>query len=197
MSVVGGDVIRVTCKMSFSGNDIQNVFHVQYDGVDQLDIDFMDDMNTAIDTYYQDIRPQISSAVTFDTIAFYNVTQDRPMGEQAWATLVAGGNSTGEHLAPQLAPLCLFGTYTPKSQGRKYLPFLTSNNTSNYGSVDSVVLTAMATWAANFLGSTALTTGQVGFGNYNKNLTRFVYWVSAFTKAYLHTQRRRKAGVGS
>jgi hypothetical protein len=197
MAVNDGDIIRVTCKMRFSGNDIQNVFHVQYDGVPQLDVDFMDDVNTAMDTYYQDINPQISAGVYYDTIAFFNITQDRPMGEQAWASLVQGSNNTGEHIAPQLSPLVLFGTYTTKSQGRKYLPFLTSNNTGNYGSVDTVVLTAMATWAANFLGSTALTTGQIGFGNYNKNLTRFVYWVSAFTKAYLHTQRRRKAGVGS
>jgi hypothetical protein len=191
------DIVRVTAKMNYGGGDIQNVFHVKYNGTPQDDVDFMDDVSDAVDTYYSGVVAQISSYVNFGTIGFYNITQDRPMGEQAWPTLTVGGNSTGEHLAAQLAPLVLFGTYTPRSQGRKYLPFLTTNNTGNYASLDSVVLTAIATWAANFLGTTALTVGSVTFGNWNKTLTRWAPWVNAFVQAYCRTQKRRFRDVGS
>lgn len=119
------------------------------------------------------------------------------MGEQSWPALAGFSNSTGEHLAPQLAPLVLFSTYVSKSQGRKYLPFPTTNNTSNYGEVDAGFLAAMLNWGVTFLGAIALTVGSITFGNYNDSLTRFAPWVECFAKNRLHTQRRRRAGVGS
>lgn len=196
-NVVVGDVVRVTAKMSYSGGDIQNVYHVQYSGSDIDDATFMSGLASAVDTAHGAVNPQISSTVTYDTIAFFNVTQDRPMGEIAWPVQTVGGNSTGEHLPPQTSPVVLFGTYTPKSQGRKYLPMLTTNNTGNLGSVDSGVLTAMANYAANFIGQVVVGTGYVLFGNYNNTLTRFAPWVTAFVKDVLCTQRRRRASVGS
>jgi hypothetical protein len=198
MAMADQDIVRITAKMSYSGGDIQNVFHVRYTMATPTDdATFMADTADEIDTYYGDINTQISSTVSYDTIAFYNITQDRPMGEVAWPTRTAGGNSTGEHLPPQTSPLVLFGTYTPKSQGRKYLPMLTTNNTGNLGSVDSVVLTALATWAANFLADAVIGGGYIEFGNWNDTLSRFAVWITAFVKDYLHTQRRRSRAVGS
>jgi hypothetical protein len=195
--IVNNDIIRVTAKMLWGGGQIQNVFHVEYSGTTQDDVDFMDDVSLMIDTSYMLLQTHVSNAVVTETFAYYNISQDRPMGEQSWPNLAGFANSTGEHLAPQLAPLVLFSTYVSKSQGRKYLPFFTTNNTSNYGEVDATPLAAMVTWGSTFLGSVSLTVGSITFGNWNDNLTRFAPWVEVFAKNRLHTQRRRRASVGS
>jgi hypothetical protein len=195
--VNNNDIIRVTAKMHWGGGDIQNVFHCQYSGTTQDDVDFMDDVAIDFDASYTLMYSHISSGVTAETIAFFNVTQDRPMGENAWPALTTFGNTTGEHLAPQLAPLVLFSTYTARSQGRKYLPFMTSNNTSNYGVVDSAPLAAMVNFGVTFLGPIALTVGEVSYGNWNDDLTRFAPWIEVFAKSDLATQRRRRRYAGS
>jgi len=191
------DILRITAKMHWSGGEIQNVFHCQYSGTTQDDVDIMDDLSLDIDASYTLMQAHISSGITCDTIAYYNVTQGRPMGEQSWPALGAFGNSTGEHLAPQLAPLILFSTYTSKSQGRKYLGFMTTNNTNSYGVVDSGPLAAMVNFGVTFLGAIALTVGTVTYGNWNESLTRFSPWVECFAKNRLATQKRRCQGVGS
>lgn len=198
-TVVDNDIIRITCKMSYNSgvDDIRNVYHTRSQGtLSQDDETVHDGLADALDDAYTEVNSMFATAIRYDTIETWNVTQDRPMFEKAWPTLTTGANGTTSAPA-QVAPLVLFNTNTARSQGRKYLPFPCQDQLTGIGLLDAGSLADMA----NFLA--AILTGWAGglqsgeFGNWNKVYNRFAPWVSGLIAGVLRTQRRRVRGVGS
>jgi hypothetical protein len=196
MSVVDGDIVRVVARQSYGEDDIQNVYHCRYTGPDIGDDDFVDEVADALDTAHDAYNVVVASSIDYDTIWFWNVTQDRPLGEVAWPTLTVGGS--GADIMPlQTAPLVLFNTAAPRSQGRKYLCPTTETATNAGGVLASPALTALVNYATYILGTMVVGSGTASWGTYNPTLTRFAEFVSAVVRDLLHTQRRRTPGVGS
>jgi hypothetical protein len=193
------DIIRVTAKMSYNtgADDIQNVyfFKLAQAGGAVDDAVVHAGIASALDTAYAYIQARLPTTTTFDTIQTWNVTQDRPMLEAVWPTM-NHGTGTGEAMPAQCAPLCLFNTASPRSQGRKYLPFMRESDMSA-GVLSSSTLTAIALWIATILTGATYSGGSATAGNWNAVKYRFAQWLVGTAEAIVRTQRRRVMGVGA
>ena len=196
-TIFNNDVIRITAKMQIPAGNVQNVYHFRFSGTSGADGDtVLSDIAAALDTAYTEIQPALPSTLTFETIEAFNISQDEPIGEIDWPVLTTGGGS-GQSLPPQCAPLILFGTGSPRSQGRKYLPGVTETETDGGGFITSGFAAALADFALLILGSITTEHGFVVPGNWSKLYARFAPWISAIVQTKLRTQRRRVYQIGS
>jgi hypothetical protein len=199
--VYDGDIIRVTANMSWNAgaDQVVNTYHTKanlFSG-NYSDASVHTAIADALDTAYTALNTWISSAVTYDSIETWNLTQDRPMGVTAWPTLTTG-DATGEMYAAQCAPLLLMYTLAPRSQGRKYLPPTTESFVSLGGTLNAAILAGIAAFGAALLDGWEITPLNAGaWGNWNKVLVRFAEWVAGVVETRLRTQRRRVEGVGT
>lgn len=196
-TIDNNDVIRITAKMQIPAGNVQNVYHYRFSGTSGADGDtVLADIATALDTAYAEIQPGLPNTLTFETIEAFNISADEPIGEIDWPNLTVGGAS-GQSLPPQCAPLVLFGTGAPRSQGRKYLPAVTEGETDGGGFLTAGFLAALADFAAFLLQAVTTEHGYVVPGNWSKLYTRFAPWISAIIQSKLRTQRRRVYQIGS
>jgi len=197
MSVNNDDVLRVTAKMHMGVVDIQNVFHIQAQGTGTLgDAAAVSAIALRLDDAYANMVAQLSDNLQFDTIEVFNVTQDAPMDEVTWPTLV-DGDVVSDQLPTQVAGLVRFTTNVARSQGRKFIGGVIEGDNDANGLPDTDVLTALAAFAADVLTPWLIGSGNFAFGNYNVDLTRFAEWVSPIINTIWSTLRRRRFGVGS
>lgn len=194
--VVDQDICRVTTVMSFGTSDIQNTYHVKYAGTDITDANFKLEVATYFNTLFDQYNAFVSDVITYDYIDFFNVTQDRPMGQEPWPSLTVGA-SIDDVDALQNAPLILFNTEVNKSQGRKYMPPPGSSSCNNGGQLQSSIVAALTTFASLFDAPTVIGSGTGRYGNWNKLLGRFAPWVASQVITNVKTQRRRALGVGT
>ena len=197
MTVSPSDIVRITAKMSFNANDVQNVWHVKHLGVTNVDDeDFVTACAAWMEDVYTEVLTSQSTALLYETIEMFNVTDDAPIDEVDWPTLTAG-TSAGQSEPPQVALLLKFSTATARSQGRKYFGVPTESDIDAAGALaNDTILDLVSAGAEALAGFTAA--GQ-GFacGNYREDPLRFAVWLSAIVGTYAATQRRRKLGVGS
>ncbi|MCK4959536.1 MAG: hypothetical protein KAT00_09040 [Planctomycetes bacterium] len=197
MTVQIDDVIRVTAKMSLGVEDIQNVYHFKATGTGTAtDANVTIALAAGLDGAYDEIDLLFSTAIAFDTIEFYNLTQDTYLGELAWPTLVAG-DDLGDLLPPQTCMFALFNTDELGSQGRKFLGPTTHNYLGADGTPLGGVLTDLAAFAADLLVGYVTGTVTMVPGNYRKSTASFFQWVLAIIPDFFATQRRRYYGSGS
>lgn len=194
-NVSPNDIVRVTAQMSFGSDAIQNVYHAEYQGAAPVaDLAFKLGIASALDTAYGNIIGLISNQVSFDNLEFFNITQDRPMFDQPWPTLI-NGVATGEPLPPQTAPLVLFNTEVARSQGRKFLPVF-DEPTQSGGTLVPTAITNLGNYATAILSGAVTGAGNAFFGNWSPTKLRFAEWTVALVQELLRTQRRRVVGVG-
>lgn len=198
MGVVNnGDVLRVAAKMTCVSGDVQNVYHYRFTGTNGADaLTVLGDIAEGLEVAYGEIQPALHSSLTFDSIDGYNVTRDEPMGTVDWPDLTVGGAS-GQPLPPQVSALCLFGTGTARSQGRKFLPPMTESETDGNGAITLGTLGSILGYAETLLDLITVAHGYVQAGNWNQALARFAPWVTAQAVDHFRTQRRRVSGRGT
>lgn len=193
-----GDIIRVTAKMSFDDEAVQNVYHVKMTATTtQTDSQILGDLADWMDDAYTYVYQAMTTALTFDSVNAYNLTQERFMGEVAFPVLTAGTLTASTSLPPQVAPLVRFPTETLRSQGRKFLPAfgeVVSDGTSGWA---TGTLTALANFGVTILaGAVGVDWGALP-GNWSEAKARWAPWVTALVNTYAATQRRRRKGVGA
>jgi hypothetical protein len=185
--------------MSFdTGDAVQNVYHYKHTGSASItDAEFMTGIQSEMNTNYGAINSYISSALSYDTIEAFNVTQDAPIDEQAWSTLTLGAENTSQAYATQVAALVKFATAVARSQGRKYLAGLAETGIDGKGFLVTAVQTVLATFASGLVAG--MTAGGESFvpGNWNPTLSRFAEWTAGIVADYVGTQRRRRVGSGA
>ena len=192
------DVLRIVVKMTDGANDIQNVYHMKLVGENEFsDASILSELQDLLDTAYGHIATSINDGI--DAVGFdvYNVTQDSFLGSENFSSF-SGGTASGTLMPPQTACIVLFNTETLRSQGRKFLPPMTTvNNLDTDGTVTSALLTKIGLFAAELLLGIDLSNGNGSFGNWNETLERFAYWVLPRIPDFFATQRRRYFGKGS
>jgi len=197
MAVENNDVLRVSCKMSLFGQDVQNVFYIRNNGAGSVDdTTAVTEVLARLDSAFVLQNGEITNNLSYDSIEIFNITQDRPMGEYAWPTLTVGG-AVSEALPNQVSGLVLFPTTTARSQGRTYLGGHVEGNNSSTGVPDGGALAAMAAWAAALIAPWLVGGGEFEFGNWSSEKLRFAAYVSSLVRDVWRTQRRRAQGVGS
>lgn len=195
MTVVADDIIRVTAKMEVVANANQNVWHAKITGGPATDAEVVTAFANGMNEIYNSLVGYMQTSSVFVSIAIWNVTQDRPLGDVPWPTLTTGGSASANS-AYQLAPLVKFNTLVARSQGRKYIPVRTVDAYEGGGIITAGELANLAAFASDALAFVDFGVWGYKFGNWNKNLMRFAPWDSAVIDDRVKTQRRRYLGSG-
>lgn len=197
MPVNVGDILRITARMSWGEDDIQNVYHLRVTaGDDEDNTDVLTDIAEDLEDAYDFILGRIPNEITFDSLEGYNLTDDEWMGVVGWPTLTAG-TATADPMPPQNSPLVLFTTDVPRSQGRKFLPPFSVNEVQDDGTIDTVPLQNVESYMVSLLAGVVGTYIEAEYGNWNEALARFATWILGEARDIFATQRRRYFGSGS
>jgi len=196
MAVQSGDVLRVVAKMDTPGGVVQNTFHVKYSGeVEVGNATFQAAVAGVLDDCYGAFVADLHENLDFVTITFWNVTQDLPLNDTDWPTLVDGGG-VGNMLPAQVAALTLYGTAVARSQGRKFWSGFGGAALAADGRIDATTYNHIQNGADDLLGNIDAGDGTFAFGNYRYSDGRFAQWNTRATDLEWHTQRRRTYGQG-
>jgi len=197
MPVNDGDIVRAVVTMSWSDDDIQNVYHMEVSAAaPQDEADVMTDLGSFFDDLYGNWDNLMPSEISFDTIEAWNVTQNAYIGVTAFPTLTTG-LATTDPLPPQIAGLALFETDVSRSQGRKFLPTAVVGAMDTDGTLSTTALTQVGAYLVDALVGVTGTYIDAKLGNWNPTLARFAEWVSGTARDIWATQRRRYFGRGS
>jgi len=196
MAVQPGDVLRVVAHFATPGGIVLNTYHVKYSGeVEVGNAGFQAAVADVLDDCYGSFVSDLHENFTFEKISFWNITQDAPLNDSDWPTLIDGGG-TGNMLPAQLAVLVKFGTAVARSQGRKYLSGFNGSAGAADSRIDNTAVSHVNTGTAMLLGNIAAGDGTFAFGNYRYSDGRFAQWNTRETDYEFRTQRRRTYGVG-
>lgn len=197
MTVLGGDVMRVTANMVVNGSDlIQNVFYVKMDDAgEEEDVTVRQAVAAHLDTAWQNLESKISPQVVFTTIEFYNLTQDVPMLPITWPSPPVG-SAVGALLPLQTGILVSFPTLAKRSTGKKYLGGLTISAITEGGRVETGHIGSAGLWAEDIIGTILADDSILYVGHVQKLTGTFVIWDQYLVSGIIATQRRRRIGVG-
>jgi len=197
MTIQLNDIIRVTAKMSYGEDDVQNVFHykcAESGGVDEST--FMTAVRDELDAAYVLMEDFIADGISADSVEAWNLTQESWVGEITWSNFT-GGQGLGAKMPPSTCPLITFTTGVLGSQGRKYMPFTTEDYNDLNGNPNASIKTAMGLFAAAILNGFQASGIDFIPGNWRKATSTFIPWVTAIIRGYYGIQRRRRVGAGS
>ena len=196
--IVVGDVIRVVAKMRLlTSEDDLNVFHFKVLSNTTVDDNaFMVEMAAAIDSDYQIINAQISTAMTYIDIDAQNVTQNELLQSQPWPVLVAGADA-GALLPTQVAAMIFWRTLRPKTRTSKFYGGFTELSNNVDGTIAAATATQLSLLGTNLLGGVSGANFSAEYGAFNKLLSRFTPVTSSVVPVRWRTQKKRRVGVGS
>jgi hypothetical protein len=198
MPCMPDDILRVAARMNYVGiGDFVNVFHFRCNTSPFVTDGYaLVDMALVMDALYDTIAPSLSDYANFVDVNVFNVTQDRPLGSTAWPTQTTG-EASGDVLPSQCAAFVRATTGYSRNWARKFLgPFLEASNTSD-GRVYSTLLTRLANFLAEWLVSTAVTTGTYTPVVYHSKTSTWKALVDGVVRNVWATVRRRRVGRGS
>lgn len=197
MTVQNNDVIRVTAKMHNGTTDVQNVYHIKANGTGGInDAAAVTLIKNRLDNMYAELVPQQTDDLIYDSIEIFNVTQDTPLDEVDWPTLV-DGDVVGDQLPTQVAALVRFPTQAARTQGRKYIGGVIEGDNTDGGIPDADILAALQAYAVEMMTSFVAGSGSFLFGCYRDDPERFVQFTTHLVNTVWSTLRRRRLGQGS
>ena len=205
MSVVDGDVLRISCNFELGdGTQYQNIFHYVRDGTDPYsDAVHIAAIKAEIEAVYATIDDLVRNDVT-EQLSFVDRVEFNEIVDE-WRVVENIGTFTpdftpteaGEGLPYMSAPYIIFKTQRPRSVGKKFLfPF-------SEGQQDETILvggavTAMAAFGAAVLsgislgGDATLTACIVRTG-----IQTVLNLLVAIVNDVIGSQKRRRPGVGA
>lgn len=151
------DIILVTAKMIWLGQQVQNVFHL-FGDAPLDDTDALNDIEEYMEALYTFVQPRMSDNLTFDSIVAQNLTAGTLMGERSWPTLTTGGLGVSGSLPSQVAGLITLPTAVPKRRGRKFVPGFNENDLTN-GLFISALTDALEDFGAYLLSGHSMGSG--------------------------------------
>lgn len=197
MSVVVGDIVRITAKMRWFGtDDVQNVYTYRVDLNATLDDDeFMSVVADVLDSAYNNLITQQSTSFTYESITGQNLTQDLLLPEVAWPVLTAGTSST--NIIPQQLAICAFWpTTTPKVRTSSFFSGFVLASIASLGEIAASNI-VQALLAANELSDFDTVELDMTKGSLNPITSVFTPAGTPQVPSRFRTQRRRRIGVGS
>lgn len=193
-----GDVVRLGCVLKFDGlYDIVNVYHVKILSGGNLpfataSLDYVE----YCDALYAFIAEKQVNNITPGSIGIKNITQNTVWGNVAF-DVYAGGSSTADSVALQVALLAWGRTSISRVQIRKYLGVFSETDIAD-GLWIATLRGVCETMMAYHITAQTMTEGQVLQGcAYSLSLARVTFALSATTSEVPVIQRRRRQGRGS
>lgn len=198
MSVANNDIIRVDVLGDLdTTNQIVNSYQFQVSSTFTLtNADVLTDLATLLRAMYDAVKALTTVLTVWRRIRVQNITSGLLVGEQDFATPVAGGSS-GEQGAFQSAGLVSFKTAVPRVVMRKYLP-VSEAATGPDGKLTAAAVALLATMGTTLLNPlVGASTASYRFGYLSPKTQTFEVPNSRLVSQVIATQRRRRPGVGS
>jgi hypothetical protein len=197
MPVGEGDVVRVAAHMTWSGNDLINVYHVRAaTTVDVPNVQFSIDVAGWLEDAYGEIITRMSDGVDFVEIRWRNLTADEPVVIAQWPTLTSGSGSN-DALPLQCAYLVSFPTDTVRRTARKFIPGPIEDHVSLGGTVNEATKADLLNYGAEILAGFYTGNAVAIPGTYNEDTLVFAALISLRVDGLVRTQRRRVKNIGS
>jgi len=192
-----GDIIRGTLKMIFGGTEeFQSVYHYQHQGAAAITAaECTAGLAGEVAGWIGYLIPLQHTSLYYESMEFYNVTQDEPMGVET-ADFDFNGTSSDSPLPLQANALVMFDGGAKRSLGKKYLPAFGELYSAGGGQVQATLLTALANYAAGVLGGVFIDGNSFKAGHVKRATGAFVTWITPIIDSLFRTQRRRVIGVG-
>lgn len=205
MSVLDGDVLRVTCNFELGdGTQYQNIYHYVRDGTDPFsDQNHLDLLETTMEAAYDELVSQVLNDVT-EQLSFVDRVEFNEIANE-WRVVENIGTfvpnfvpvNAGHGLPFQSSPYVIFKTQRPKSVGKKFLfPFGESEQDATIltaGAVTAVVAYAAQALATLVLGGDATLAPVIVRTGVQSVLPLLV----AVVNDVMGSQKRRRPGVGA
>lgn len=200
MTVEIDDILRVSCRLTFEGNedDIVGVYHWGTSGASETDEQTLLNIGLLMDTIYTNVNARMSTEVKYEEINVKNVTQNTVLGDTPFPVLVAG-TLVAEQLPPQIACLVVASTFSPSRQGRKYLGGFTETDNDS-GRLGGALVTACANFGVDYVKTKVqggITYRPLIMSSPDGPLQPVFPLLVAKVITAFRTQRRRTVGRGS
>jgi len=195
---VDGDVCRLTMYggMPQAGEEWNMVFYLVYDSIiSQDDLETLNDFAVWAGALWEVWRPACSMAFNWKGIRVYNMTQDRPVGEDAAPSPIPGQHET-ECSATQIAALALAPTGEKRVRGRKYLPGI-SEVLIAYSVLHNNAMVALTNVCAKWITPIKRALDNIWYPGLYRKLKPFIEITVAIAKSIAGIQRRRRPGQGA
>lgn len=205
MSVIDGDVLRVTCNFELGdGTQYQNVYHYIRDGIDPYsDSSHVASLETAMELAYAELDVYVKNDTTaqlcfVDRVAWNEITDAWEVVENVGTfTPTFSPDGTLDALPYMSAPYVIFKTQRPKSVGKKFLfPFIETAQDSTIlvgGAVAAMVAYGVVALSTRVLGGDA-TLAPVIIRTGVQTVLRLLV---AVINDVIGSQKRRRPGVGA
>lgn len=195
------DIFRVTTLLQEAESGaIANVFLAKLitkTSVTLTDGETMTDLAKWMDNAFDPLAQWICDTVTFDVVNVFNVTQDRPLGNEPWPVQTAG-EQTLDPLPAQCACYVQFETGISRSWGRKFMGGFSELANNLEGYITANLVTALASFALVITnGYTSAASDSYGPYIYSTQINDYRPIVSATVRNVWSTIRRRRIGRGS
>lgn len=201
MAVEVGDILRVSAIMQNADSGmVANVFHVRVASLASPslpDDDAKTDVAAYVDGIYAPMNNLIANDIRYDTVNVFNVTQNRPLGNEPWPTLTLGAN-TDEILPSTVAAFIQGNSGYSRTWARKFLGGLTTASNTSNGFIEPATVTALAGWGARWIAG--YTSGAFSVYEpvvYRSVLALWVPVLEVIVRDVWATIRRRRAYRGA
>ena len=195
-TVLSGDVVLIKAVQRLGSEKVINTFYVLNDGPGNSTDETAKDAALAwLQTAYGFLPGSLTPEWSTDIVQFYNMTQDRPMGDEPWNSTITGTGGS-ESMPYQMAALVTFPTEVKRSLGKKYIAGFTEGDSPGAGVLGPAPIANLVSFAAEILSGFNQSANLYAVGNYREALGTFIPYVSALVDVLLSTQRRRKPGIG-
>lgn len=193
-----GDVCRLTMYggLPQAGEEWNLVYYLRCAAVGgRTDEDTINEFAVWAGAAWEVWRPACSISFNWKGIRVYNMTQDRPVGEDAAPSPIPGLHET-ESSATQLAALALAPTSEKRVRGRKYLPGITEAWITN-SVLNSSAMTALTNFCVKWLAPIILGGNVLWTPGLWRKLKPFINLTVTIAKSIAGIQRRRRPGQGA
>jgi hypothetical protein len=205
MSVVDGDILRVTCNFELGdGHQYQNVYHYIRDGTDPVsDAGHVTAITAAMNQIYDTLLSQVKSDVTeqlssVDRIAWNEITDQWEVVENIGTFTLTFTPIGSEDALPYMsAPFVVFKTGRPRTVGKKFLfPFIETQQADT--TLVAGAVTAMVAYGVQVLFPRAVS-GDVTLtmGVPRTATDQWFNFLVAVVNDVIGSQKRRRPGVGA
>lgn len=202
MSVEAGAILRCVAELIMPGSTVaQNVYYATFNdtGGSNADQDVVDDVGAWLNSLYNELRHEMTSATTAGQVKVY-IWDDVGLDwdELGSFTMTFVNDGAGEMLPHGVAAVITARTFDPDVNGRKFFAAFSEASQSESSLVGSALLAlleAAEIWVTTFTGTATGSTFYPGVWSVVGLIFRRMvdHYIINGTMGY---QRRRKPGVG-
>ncbi len=192
-----GDVVRPVAFLHTVDLSVNNnVFQMEIGATGGASLDtILDRILTTLELVYSIVRLFQTARTKYDHVTFYNITQDIPLPQKDWPTIIAGALGDDD-LAHMTAAMLSFGVGLPRVFGRKFFGGVGESALDQDGLWGTTQITKLTDISVEMLADHVISGTSMKFGVITGVTPVFKQFTEAIITTIPASQKRRRQGVG-